>query len=604
MLNELRHCLSCHENTVMRTSPGKIFLFLLAGIPSVTLAQTNIYLSNAQAANVLAGHYDPSVYASSQPFTDPHLIAQDINTGINADSLRSYLERMSAFETRNSGSDTVSHTRGMGAARRWAYRKLKTVSEANEDRLLVGYLQFDRNICGQQQHRNVVAVLPGMAADSANGLSTGVVIIEAHLDSRCGTSCDTGCLAQGMEDNGSGSALVLELARVMSRYQFNRTIVFMLTTAEEQGLLGAEAMASYCDDNDIPVAAVLNNDVIGGVLCGKTSSPPSCPGENDVDSTQVRLFSMGILNSPHKQLARYIKLQYNDELLPWAGTPMQITVMTAEDRTGRGGDHIPFRQHNFTAMRFTSANEHGDGNPSQAGYDDRQHTSDDILGVDTDGDNVPDSFFVDFRYLARNTAINGVAAAMIAQNMCTPEVIQVEQLDWKTLQCTLAGDWCHGHPALIALRTETNDWDTLIYTEEGITSFEVEPGHTYFISAAYLDENLVESLFTGEVMVDVVGVDDSPRLESGIQLLQNRPNPFDESTAIAFMVYDMPKNPQAAINIRDAAGHLVQSLPVNIRPGANEVIYEHGYGKAGTFFYSLIIDDTVIDTKKMVFTAN
>jgi len=577
-----------------------VFIVMFA---MLTMAQTDIFLTHSQAADVLTGNYDPGAYASSQPFTDPHLIAQDMDASINADSLKSYLEQMGAFVNRNSGSDTVSATKGIGAARRWAYNKLKLVSEQNEDRLLVGYLQFDRYICGQQLHRNVVAVLPGMAPTSLGGTPTGVVIIEGHLDSRCASACDTACLAEGMEDNGSGSALVLELARVMSRYQFERTIVFMLTTAEEQGLYGAEAMARYCADHAVPVAAVFNNDVIGGVICGKTSSPPSCPGENDIDSTQVRLFSLGVLDSPHKQLARYIKLQYQEELRPYTSVPMQLTIMTAEDRTGRGGDHIPFRQHNYTAMRFTSANEHGNGNPGQAGYEDRQHTSDDILGVDTDGDSVIDSFFVDFHYLARNTVINGVAAAMIAQNKCTPEVIEVEQTDWKTLQCTLTGDWCSPGPALIALRTETNDWDTLIYTEEQVTSFEVEPGHTYFVSAANLNDDLVESLFTHEVMVDVVGIGEV-RHQQGIQLLQNRPNPFDETTAIAFIVYDMPHNPSGSIRIQDAAGKVVQTLPVAVKPGANQVIYDHGYGRVGTYFYSLVIDGKVLDTKKMVFTAN
>src|SRR5690606_26787008 len=115
-----------------------------------------------------------------------------------------------------------------------------------------------------------------------------------------------------------------------------------------------------------------------------------CPGENEIDSTRVRLFSQGSFNSPHKGLVRYIKLQYRERILPFAAVPMTVTIMSAEDRTGRSGDHIPFRQNGYTAMRFTSAHEHGDAHVTQPGYDDRQHTSGDVLGVDTDHDSVID----------------------------------------------------------------------------------------------------------------------------------------------------------------------------------------------------------------------
>ena len=398
--------------------------FILANVAAI--AQVNIHLTNSEVTEILAGNYNPNDYQPSVSFTDPHAIAAELSSRVNADSLRSYLKRMSAFETRNTGSDTISDSRGIGAARRWAYQMFEKFSGENEDRLKVSFLQFDRNICGITQHKNVVAVLPGKQTQDFNSSQTGIIIIEGHLDSRCNTSCDTSCLAEGMEDNGSGSALVMELARVMAKYEYNRTIVFMLTTGEEQGLHGAEAMAKYCGDNNIPIAAVLNNDVIGGVICGETSSPPSCPSENAVDSTQVRLFSGGSFNSPSKQLARYIKLQYEEELLAHVEVPHLVTIMTAEDRTGRGGDHIPFRSAGYPAMRFTSANEHGDAS-NGPNYDDRQHTSDDILGLDTDNDGQLDSFFVDFNYLARNAVINANAATMIAQNVCSDLGFTVEQ---------------------------------------------------------------------------------------------------------------------------------------------------------------------------------
>ncbi|MEZ4720923.1 MAG: M20/M25/M40 family metallo-hydrolase [Flavobacteriales bacterium] len=577
----------------------KLLLIFLVLFVVELRAQTNIHFSNPLAAQILAGTYNPADYSSSAN-SDPHAVVLEIEAAIRPDSLKSYLERMSLFETRNTGSDTLSSTRGIGAARTWAHQRFEAISAANNDRLVVSYLNWTKNICGQQNHKNVVAILPGSQIDRED-TPCGIVIVEAHLDSRCDAGCDTGCVAQGMEDNGSGSALVLELARTMAKYQFNRTVVFMLTVAEEQGLVGAEAMAKYCEDNQIRVGAVLNNDVIGGVICGETSFHP----RNRVKETSTALseaLGYGVITISHKQLSRYIKLQYEEELKEHVSVPMEVTIMTAEDREGRGGDHIPFREHDFNAIRFTSANEHGNANSGSASYHDRQHTSDDILGKDTNNDGNIDEWYVDFNYLARNASINATATVMIGRNVCTPEVFQVTQTTWKTLEFIIAGDWCSDTEALIAMRTETNDWDTLFTIPTGTHEIEIEPGHTYYISAAY-QNNGVESLFTNEVMVDVVGQDELPTANSGIRLLQNRPNPFDEATVIAFMVYDMPKNPTATIRIQDLTGRTVKELPVQINSGINEVVYNHGYRKEGTFTYSLVIDGQVLDTKKMTFVA-
>ncbi len=140
---------------------------------------------------------------------------------------------MSGFFNRNTSSDTISNTTGMGAARRWAYSKFNEYSFANQNRLLPCYLQFTYSTCGVSQHRNVMAVLPAI-----DTVDKSIIIIEGHLDSRCANVCDTTSKAEGIEDNASGAALVLELARVMSHYSYHNTIIFMLTTGEEQGLYG------------------------------------------------------------------------------------------------------------------------------------------------------------------------------------------------------------------------------------------------------------------------------------------------------------------------------------------------------------------------------
>lgn len=560
------------------------------------VAQTNIQLTNTQAAEILKGNYNPQDYAAPNALSDPHQIAAELTSKINPDSLKSYLIKLSAFETRHTSSDTVSSTIGIGAARRWTHDKLQSFNIQNSDRLEVGYLQFDQTICNVNQHRNIVAVLPGTDA------SAGSVLLEAHIDSRCDSPCDTACVAHGMEDNGSGTALVIELARVLSQYQFDRSIIFMLTTGEEQGLYGADAMADYCVQNNINVAAVLNNDVIGGIICGETSSAPSCPGLNDIDSTQVRLFSAGGFSSAHKQLSRYIKLQYQEELVQHVSVPQLLTVMSSEDRAGRGGDHIPFRQQGFPAMRFTSANEHGDAS-NGSNYHDRQHTSDDILGLDTDNDGQLDSFFVDFNYLARNAAINANAATMIAQNVCADLDLTIEQVTWHQVRVQIQDQNCGNGPYRVAFRSETNDWDTLVTVTELDNIIEITPGFTYFVSVARQNEQGIESLFSGEKFITLVGIDEQAT-KSGIELLQNRPNPFDESTLIAFLVHDMPQNPVAEITVTDLNGKVIQQLQTPVNTGINEVIYNHGYGQVGTFIYSLAIDGKTLASKKMIFRAN
>lgn len=338
--------------------------FVLAAFCSIR-AQQDITVTDYEVERILGGDFEADDYLPSEVINHPEDIIDGILVEVSADSLKQYLIALSAFENRNTGSDTSSATFGMGAARRWAYDKFLSFSARQEGRLRVSYLQFDQDICGMGRHRNVFAVLPGIGPHRNE-----LVFVEGHLDSRCEDACDTECMAHGMEDNGSGSALVLELARVMSRFAFDRTLVFLLTTGEEQGLYGAEAFAIYCVQHEIPVRAVYNNDIIGGVICGQTASPPGCPGLNQVDSINVRLYSTG----PGRSLARFAYLEYQEELLHKMPVPAVLNIMSREDRVGRGGDHIPFRQRGFPALRFTSANEHGDGNPGQAGYDDRQHT--------------------------------------------------------------------------------------------------------------------------------------------------------------------------------------------------------------------------------------
>lgn len=570
------------------------FLFMLVGTISVTSAQTNMLSTNPVAEQIMLGNFDPGQYMPSTVISHPDDIVPAIIAGISADSLKSYLLKLSTFENRNTGADTVSDVTGMGAARRWVYQKFSEISAENEGRLVPSYLQFDQAICGMGQHRNIFAVLPGTS--TANH---GVIIIEGHIDSRCAGLCDINCQAHGMEDNGSGTALVIELARVMSKLALDRTVVFMATIGEEQGLYGADAFAKYAKNKGIPIIAVLNNDVIGGIICGETSSPPSCPGFNQIDSTQVRLFSQGSFNSKNKQLSRFIKLQYQEEALPLSTVPMMITIMSAEDRTGRGGDHIPFRQQGFAAMRFTSANEHGNADVSNPNYHDRQHTTDDVLGVDTDGDLVLDSFFVDFNYLSRNAIINGNAAAMAAIGPVTPDFVATRTSDDVFVEIMDPNNYGQYR---VFVRSTANDFDSLFTTTQTNFSF-AKPSGLLYVSVASVDTNGIESLFSGEVIPSLVNATEEQIAEEipAIELLQNRPNPFDEATIISFLVNREIKYKNAFIAVSDLQGKILWQQELKLNMGMNEVLYEHGYNVRGVYAYSLIIDGKRMGVKEMVF---
>ncbi len=572
-------------------------LLLIAAFPASLLAQTNIKIVSPTVTKVLAGNYNPGDYPPTASNPLPADLALELAARISPDSLKSYILRLSQFGTRNTGSDTLSATVGIGTARRWVHQKFEDFSAANAGRLLPTYLQFDQVICAAGQHRNIIAVLPG--TDTAQH---GIVLMEGHIDSRCDVLCDVTCPAAGVEDNATGTALVMELARVMSRYSFRNTLVFMVTIGEEQGLSGATAFATYVKNNNLPLRAVLNNDVIGGIYCGKTSSAPSCPGLDNVDSTSVRLFSSGGFNSQHKQLARFIKLEYRENLRPAAAVPMNVRIMSPEDRTGRGGDHIPFREKNYAAMRFTSANEHGDASNGPT-YTDRQHTSDDILGADTDGDGVVDSFFVDFRYLARNAALNANAAAMAAMAVPTPTSFTATRA-YNVLNINITSPL--DTPSFrVALRTTTNDWDT-VYTIGPNPALSdtlyCKPAGALYVSVATVDKFGVESLFSGEKLIAVSATEEpTEAAEPNIRLFQNRPNPFDEATWISFWVNELPIHREAHIHITDLQGKTVERIPVSLRQGMNEILYTHGYGVRGTFAYALVVDGQAVDARQMVF---
>lgn len=576
----------------------KILSILLVSIIMASLsAQTNITVSNPSVLSILQGNYNPSIYASSNVINFPDSISLGIWRDISPDSIKANIIQLSTYKNRNSGSDTLSSSIGIGAARTWVFQKFQEYSLQQENRLVPFYLQFDRTICSITKHKNVCAILPG--SDTSD---KSIIIIEGHIDSRCEDVCDIICNAQGIEDNASGTALVMELARVMSKFTYQHTIVFLITTAEEQGLYGAEAFADFTTLNNIEVKAVQNNDVIGGILCGETSSPPSCPGIGNVDSTHVRIFSFGNFNSKHKGFARFNKLEYQEQLLPHVETPMEIWIMSPEDRTGRSGDHVPFRQKNYPSIRYTSANEHGDANVADTTYTDRQHSVRDTLGIDTDNDDIIDSFFVDFRYLARNAYINGNAAAMAAIGPKQPDFL-LTAIGTNMIRIEVT-DQTQYNAYRVGVRSTSHDWDTVFtMTNTLVDSFDVSSiNNVIYVSIMSVDDDGIESLPSREYTVNISSIDNGVvDAEPSVQLLQNRPNPFDESTYIQFIAKESFQYKKAEIIITSINGVQIRIIPIEIQTGINEVLYTHGYGATGLLHYSLVIDGRIIETKSMVF---
>ena len=560
-------------------------------------AQTNVTFSNPVIADILAGDYNPEDYNPSPVITQPDVVTEALFQGTQSPNLHGYLLEMSAFNTRNTGSDPLITGNGIGAAREWALNRFESFNDPVTGRLVVSFLNFDGDICGVNQHRNMLAVLPGVGDQKDE-----IVIVEAHFDSRCQSSCDIDCTAMGMEDNASGSALVLELARVMNSMTFNRTIVFMLTVGEEQGLVGAEALADYCSDNDINVHAVFNNDIVGGVLCGETASPPGCPSFNNIDSINVRLYSQGTFNAPSKSLARFTKLEYHENLRDQMTVQPIINIMSAEDRTGRGGDHIPFRRNGYSAIRFTSANEHGDAG-IHANYTDRQHTNDDILGVDTDGDMVIDSFFVDFNYLRRNAILNGNAATMAAMGPNTPIFESLEPAP-EGLTITIDDPMDYNHYR-IGIRTTTNDFDSVYTTTDKVTTITGLDMTTqwHFVTVAAVDENGVESLFSEELGNFPASSTEDLVLDNKLELLQNQPNPFDDRTSISVWVNGFLDYDEAHIEVIKPFGTILYTSPITLNDGMNDIWYEHSkhHHSSGLLYYRLVIDGRTVSTKSMVY---
>ncbi len=311
---------------------------------------------------------------------------------ISEERLAATLKKLESFGTRSSLSSTDLPDRGIGAARQWIFDELKGYSP----RLQVSYETFHVARQGRftrdVEIRNIMAVLPGR--------SPRQVYISGHYDTTTvpggqGSSNAAGVRrepvtapdpskpndtpAPGVNDDGSGTALTMELARVFSQsgVQFDATLVFMCHVAEEQGLIGAFLHARKAAADHVRIDAVLNNDIVGN----------DRGGSGIVDGATIRLYSEGPEDSPSRELARFVR-RWGARYVP----SHKVRLMARPDRFGRGGDHTAYNQNGFAAVGFRESRENFA----------RQHSPLDLFEGTSPA------------YLARNARVDAAAAATLA----------------------------------------------------------------------------------------------------------------------------------------------------------------------------------------------
>jgi Zn-dependent M28 family amino/carboxypeptidase len=320
----------------------------------------------------------------------PLAAADDPSTTVSQDRLRADVARLVAFGTRHTLSVQDNKKRGIGAARRWGEAEFRKTSKACGGCLSI--VLPERMIEGARIPKptrlvDVVAIQQGTERPNE------VIIVQGHIDSRVTDVMDATSDAPGANDDGSGTALVLEAARVLSQRKYPVTIVYALLSGEEQGLFGGQLLADYAAEHGWQVKAVLNNDIVGN----------SCGSDGFCDDTHVRVFSEGPRadlddkaraaqrrdggenDSPSRNLSRFVA-GLDDPAL-------EVRPIWRADRMGRGGDHLPYLEKGYPAIRFSVAVEN---------YD-KQHQD---LRVENDihyGDTID---AMDFPYLAKVTALN------------------------------------------------------------------------------------------------------------------------------------------------------------------------------------------------------
>ena len=379
---------------------------------------------------------------------------------VKSENLEATVRKLVSFGTRHTLSDTKSNTRGIGAAQRWVKSEFDKYALSSNGRLTSKIDFFTikadgKRIAVDSELGNVMATLKGTDPNDDR-----VMIISGHLDSRASNVMDAKIDAPGANDDASGVAAMMELTRIMSKREFPFKLIFVAVVGEEQGLYGAKHLADVAKESKWNVVAMINNDMIGNSLSSGTLFR---------DNMQVRVFSEATPyleteaeskmrkstnrdnDSPSRQLARYIKTvtnQYIDQL--------DIKLVYRNDRFLRGGDHTPFSQNGFTAIRFCEMNENFDHQHQDVRKENNVQFGD-----------LPE--FMDFEYLKKVTTSNLATFSNLAWSPKAPTNVGIEVKDltnfstlvWKAAE----GKEGYGYNILIR-ETSAPHWEKTIFVKD------------------------------------------------------------------------------------------------------------------------------------------
>ena len=354
-----------------------------------------------------------NAFSQTAPRALPDRDIQKMITEVSAKRIEADIRKLVSFGTRNTLSEQNNPTRGVGAARDWIFGEFQKMSADCGNCLTVEKQSFEQpkanRIPEPTTLTNVFAMLKGTTDPDR------IYVVSGHYDSMCTSPTDAKCDAPGANDDASGTAAVMELARVMSKRKYDATIVFMAVPGEEQGLLGAAHYAEQAKVKAMNIEAMITNDIIGGVTTQKNSQfrnrlrvfAEGVPTDETPQQATTRRSVGGENDSTARQLGRYVKEQtarYLRNFSAW--------VIYRRDRYGRGGDHIPFLERGFAAVRFTEPDE------DYTHQHQNVRTENGIFYGDT-----PE--FVDFGYVANATRVNLITLASIANAPGKPKNVSI-----------------------------------------------------------------------------------------------------------------------------------------------------------------------------------
>jgi Zn-dependent M28 family amino/carboxypeptidase len=348
----------------------------------------------------------PAFVAQRRPQADPEI--QKMVREVSARNIEATIRKLVSFGTRNTLSEQDNPNRGIGAARDWIFSEFERFNRECGGCMVVEKQSFTQPKANRIPEptvlTNVIATLRGTSDPGR------IYVVSGHYDSMCTSPTDAKCDAPGANDDASGTAAVIELARVMSKRKFDATIVFMTVPGEEQGLLGAAYYAEQAKQKAMDIEAMFTNDIVGGVTTKKNSQfrnrvrifAEGVPTNETEQQAGTRRSVGGENDSPSRQLGRYIKEQ-SDRYL----TNFKAWIIYRRDRYGRGGDHIPFLERGFPAVRFTEPDE------DYTHQHQNVRTENGVFYGDT-----PE--FVDFEYTANVARVNLIALASLANAPAKP----------------------------------------------------------------------------------------------------------------------------------------------------------------------------------------